>query len=70
MELNRSDDRIRSLIHKALRASDEAEVTGAIAELRSALKQHIQKIRDFAAAKLPLHQRRKTDRNTLETHKE
>ena len=70
MDLNRSDDRIRSLIDKALRASGEVEVTGAIAELRTALKQHIQKIRDLAAAKLPLDQRRKTDRNTLETHKE
>jgi len=68
VELKRSDDKIRGLIDKALRASDDAEVSRAISELRMALKQHIQKIRDSAAARLPFHNRRETDRTNSESY--
>ena len=70
MELKRSDDKIRGLIDKALHSSDDAEVKHVIAELRSALKHHIQKIRELAAARLPLHNRRNTDRNHSKSDKE
>jgi hypothetical protein len=70
VELKRSDDKIRAFIDKALHAADDAEVSRTIAELRMALKQHIQRIRESAATRLPLHKRRETDRNNSESNKE
>jgi hypothetical protein len=61
MDLRRSDDRIRALATKAVGTSDRAEVGKLVAELRTELKEHEQKLKRIAAAKPPFPYRRKTD---------
>ena len=61
MDSRRSDDRIRALATKAVGSSDGAEVRRLVAELRTELKEHEQKLKKIAAANPPFPYRRKTD---------
>jgi hypothetical protein len=44
---NRLEDRIRELCAQAI-ASDETDFQGVISELRSAMREHIEKVRKMA----------------------
>ena len=51
MPAHRSDDRIRELCAKAV-SSNDAEFPGVLSELRSAIHQHVQRIRTLAVREL------------------
>jgi len=61
MDSRRSDDRIRALASKAVGTSDRAEVGKVVAELKTELKEHEQKLKKIVAAEPPFPYRRKTD---------
>lgn len=61
MDSRRSDDKIRALVKRAIDTSDPAELGKILVELKSALKKHLQRLRETAAQKPPLPRRRKND---------
>ena len=48
------DDRIRKLCAKAVATTDLAELEVVLAELRAALHEHIQELRDQTGKEIPL----------------
>lgn len=52
MESRRLEDRIRQLCASAIEVTDESELSVIFEELRQALKEHGEKIRKMASAKL------------------
>jgi len=54
----RLEDKIRALSVRAVAAVDSTELERVIRELRSALKEHVQRLRKRAAGIQPLNHRR------------
>lgn len=57
----RLEDRIYTLVEKAIAAQNPEELESVITELRAALKEHTERIRKLAASKLTAKERRKID---------
>lgn len=61
MDLPRAEDHIYALIEKAIDTSDPDELEEVMAELRVALKEHIQQARTSAASAWPSVSTRRKD---------
>jgi len=61
LERKRLEDRIHALLQKAVDSSDPDEVESVLNELRAALNEHIQRLREMAASKGRERSRRSTD---------
>jgi hypothetical protein len=60
LDRKRLEDRIHSLLAKAINTTEAEELETVIANLRAALNEHIQR-REMAAARPPAPRRRDTD---------
>jgi len=61
LDRKRLEDRIHSLLAKAINTTEAEELETVIANLRAALNEHIQRLREMAAARPPSPRRRDTD---------
>lgn len=61
MEHKRLEDRIHTLLKKAIATTDPEELESVIEQLRSALNEHIQRLREMAAGKPDTQRRRSSD---------